>query len=168
MREPSTWIKLDRNIIQWRWFTDANTFRVFIFLLLTANIEDKDFKEYTIPRGSVATSMGKIAETLDISYKNVRTAIAHLENTQEVAIKKRPKFLEISILNYDKYQQAGNQTASNRQSNGNQTATSKEYKEYKEYKNNPPKSPLKLTEEQERMRRMMWGNWRPEDDERGS
>lgn len=165
MREPSTWIKLDRNIVQWRWFTDANTFRVFIYLLLLANIEDKDFKEYTIHRGSIVTSMKKIAEDLDISYKSVRTALAHLEKTQEVAITKRPNFLEISILNYDRYQQSGNQTATEGQSNGNRRATTKEYKELKNIRNTP-QTPLEEDEEFQR-KRMMLLERRP-DDTRGN
>lgn len=128
MKEPSTWIKLDRNILGWRWYTDANTFRVFVHLLLNANIADHDFRDETIHRGELATSMGHIAESLGITYKNVRTALMHLVSTQEVAIKRRPKYIVISILNYDKYQSSGNQRAGKGQSKGNQRATIKEGK----------------------------------------
>lgn len=136
MKEPSTWIKLDRNILQWRWYTDANTFRVFVHLLLNANIADHDFRNETIHRGELATSMGHIAESLGISYKNVRTALLHLEMTQEVAIKRQAKYIVISIINYDRYQSNGRQSAGNRQAIGNQVATIKEYKEREERKNN--------------------------------
>ena len=32
----SGWIKLHRKITEWEWYSDANTFRVFMHLLLTA------------------------------------------------------------------------------------------------------------------------------------
>ena len=47
----TTYIKLDRNILNWRWYKDANTFRLFIHLLLKANIRDHDFEHVTIRRG---------------------------------------------------------------------------------------------------------------------
>lgn len=139
MREPTTWIKLDRGITDWRWYTDPNTFRVFIHLLLNANVEDHDFRTETIHRGELATSTQKLAEALKLSYKQVRTALTHLEDTQEVAITRRSKYLVISILNYDRYQSAGNQKAIKGQSKGNQRAT------IKEYKNKRIKEPLSLS-----------------------
>ena len=123
-----TWIKLSRKILDWRWFTDANTFRVFIYLLLKANIEDKDFLADTIRRGEVATSIGNIAKTLGISYQNTRTALSHLKSTGELTITRKPKYLVISITNYDLYQQSNNQLTINQQSTNNQLTTTKEYK----------------------------------------
>ena len=122
MAEPSTFIKIDRNILDWRWYQDGNTLRVFLHLLLKANIKDKDFEKITIHRGEVATSYGSIADALGLSVKNVRTAIEHLKETGEVAVNRHPKFQVISIKNYDRYQAVGSQTADNRQANGNQLA----------------------------------------------
>ena len=125
---PSTWIKLDRNILRWRWYKDANTFRVFIHLLLNANIEDCDFMNITVHRGEIATSHGKIAESLGISIQNTRTALKHLESTQELTVTRYPKFIVISIVNYDVYQKANRQLTGNLQSTNNQLTTIKEYK----------------------------------------
>lgn len=135
MAEKTTWIKIDRNIERWRWYQDANTMRVFLHLLLHANISDHDFQRETIRRGSLATSYGKIAETLGITYRQARTAVEHLKSTQEVAVKQRPKYLVISIVNYEEYQGDGRQKAGKRQAKGRQTATIKEYKEDKKEKN---------------------------------
>ena len=49
MAETTTFIKLDRNIRSWRWYKDPNTMRVFIDLLLDANISDRDFMGITVP-----------------------------------------------------------------------------------------------------------------------
>lgn len=105
MSEPTTFIKLDRNIRTWRWYTDANTMRVFIDLLLNANISDKDFMGITIHRGQTATSYAAIGGRLNLTIKQVRTAIDHLKKTGEVAGKPYAKFQVITVLNYDKYQQ---------------------------------------------------------------
>lgn len=121
------WIKLDRRILDWGWYKDPNTKAVFIHLLLTANIEDREHMGEIVPRGSVAVNMGSIAESVGISYKSVRTALKRLETGNEVAIKRKPKHLEISITNYDKYQGAGRQRAIKGQSNGNQTAITNRY-----------------------------------------
>lgn len=127
-REPTTWIKLDRNIREWRWYQDANTFRVFIHLLLSANIENSDFKTDTIHRGECVISIGKMAKTLGITYDQARTALGHLKETKEITSKKRPKYLVITVVNYDKYQDNPKQKPSKSQANPKQIPTSKEDK----------------------------------------
>lgn len=39
------WISLYRKILNWEWYSDANTFRLFIHLLLQANHEEKNGKD---------------------------------------------------------------------------------------------------------------------------
>jgi len=135
MADKTTWIKIDRNIERWRWYQDANTMRVFLHLLLNANISDHDFQLDKIHRGQLVTSYDKIAVRLGITYRQARTAVEHLKSTQEVAVKQRPKYLVISIVNYDEYQSDGRQKAGKRQADGRQTATIKEYKEIKKERN---------------------------------
>lgn len=131
MADKTTFIKLDRNIIHWGWYKDSNTKGVFLHLLLTANIKPGKFMKDTIPRGSLATSIGHIAKSVGITYSQARTALAHLKDTNEIAITKRPKYLVISITNYNKYQDKPTQNASKSQANPNQIATIKEGKEEK-------------------------------------
>lgn len=116
----TTYIKLDRNILNWRWYKDANTFRLFIHLLLKANIRDHDFEHVTIRRGEIATSYSSLANETGMSIQNVRTALSHLQSTGEVTVSKQPKFSIISITNYNEYQSANSQ--SNSQLTGNQQA----------------------------------------------
>lgn len=97
-------IKLDRGILNWEWFTDANVYRVFTYLLIIANYEDTLFKGEVIRRGETATTYARIAEALDLSYMAVRRAIDKLKGTGEVTITRRSKFVVISINNYIKYQ----------------------------------------------------------------
>lgn len=122
MAEKSTFIKLDRNIQNWRWYQCPNTFRVFVHILLNANVETHDFMNTTIHRGEMATSYAKLGDALNLTGQQVRTAISHLKSTEEITVKQHSKFLIISVLNYAKYQDkiTGNQQADNRQITPNQ------------------------------------------------
>ena len=130
------WIKLSRKILDWRWYHDANTFRVFLHLLLKANIHDHDFERDTIHRGELATSLSSLAAETGLTTSQIRTALSHLKDTNEIAITRRSKYLVISMPNYDFYQGAGQsqgtQKALTGHSQGNQRATIKEYKELEE------------------------------------
>ena len=133
-REPTTWIKLDRNILEWGWYKDPNTKAVFLHLLLSANVEDRVFKGETIHRGELATSIGNIAESVGITYDQARTALKHLKSTTEITTKTKPRHIVITVVNYNKYQGRPKQIPSKSQANPKQIPTTKEYKN-KEYKN---------------------------------
>lgn len=123
MAEKSTWIKIDRNILNWGWYKDTNTKALFIHLLLKANIKQGNFMGVEIKRGELATSYASLSKETGMTVKNVRTALEHLKATQEVAIKRHSKFSVISILNYSSYQDVpAEYRAINGQSSGNQTA----------------------------------------------
>lgn len=104
MSEPSTYIKLDRNILTWGWYTDVNTKAVFIHIILKANIKECKFLGVTVKRGQLVTSYPSLAKELNLSIRSVRTALNHLKVTGEVTVKIYPKFSVISVVNYDRYQ----------------------------------------------------------------
>ena len=140
MAENSTFIKVDRNILQWRWYQDANTTRVFLHLLLTANIADHDFEKITIHRGEVVTSLASLSRQLGISVRSVRTALEHLKTTGEVTSTIYHHYRLISIPEYDRYQAVPTrQTTSKRQATDKQATSdrqqSKNNKHEKEGKN---------------------------------
>ncbi len=106
MNKADTYIKLNRSILDWGWFTEPNTFRVFIFLILKANIKDHQFDRIVVHRGEIVTSYASIAEKLRLTEKQVRTAISHLEMTGEIKRKIYNKYQVIKVVNYSKYQDA--------------------------------------------------------------
>ena len=116
----SGFIKIDRKIVDWRWYSDANTMRVFLHLLLIANYEDKPFEKVIIRRGEAVISYPKLARELKLSIQQARTAIEHLKTTGEITVTSHSKFSVVTVINYDKYQTANRQN--NRQSTGNQQA----------------------------------------------
>lgn len=74
------WIKFYRKFTEWEWYTDSNTKDLFIHLLLMANVEDKQWKNITIKRGQVLTSIRKLADELRHSERQTRTALNNLRN----------------------------------------------------------------------------------------
>ena len=106
MGEKTTFIKLDRSIEKWRWYKDGNTMRVFLHLLLNANVVPHDFENITIERGSLATSYDSLSGTLNLTKHQVRTAITHLKDTGTITSKIHKKFQVITIVNYDYYQRS--------------------------------------------------------------
>lgn len=97
-------VKIYRSMIDWEWYGDIITTRVFLHLLLTVNIKDSRFQGIEVPRGSRVYSYNSLCQELGITMRQARTAISHLRTTKEVTIKKCPNFSIISIENWDKFQ----------------------------------------------------------------
>ena len=134
MAEQNTYIKLHRSILDWGWYTDINTFKLFIHLLLKANIVDVDWQGMTIHRGEVITSIGSLSKQTGLSQKQIRVALNHLIRTNEVAKTTSPKFTIISIRNYDKFQKGAKSGANKGQGEGKVRANKgQQYKNNKEY-----------------------------------
>lgn len=104
MADQTTFVKLDRNLKHWRWFKNPKTLAVWIWLIMSANIESHDFEQDTIKRGEVATSRKTIASETGLTEREVRTALEHLKATGEIAVRLRPKYQVITILEYTRYQ----------------------------------------------------------------
>lgn len=98
------YIKLFREILNWEWWHDINTCRVFIFLLLKANWKDSTWKGIEVKRGSYISSLDKIASDTDLTRDEVRTAIKHLIKTKEITTVTTRKYTVFSVVNYDLYQ----------------------------------------------------------------
>ncbi len=49
--DNNSFITLHRRIMQWEWYTDANTIRVFLHLILTANHKETRWRGELIKRG---------------------------------------------------------------------------------------------------------------------
>ena len=115
MASKSTFIKLDRNILRWAWYGNANVFRVFIHLLLTAETEQRTVDGHVIGRGDVLTSLERMGQQLSMSKQELRTALATLKKTGEITPYKVGRNVVYHIANYDRYQ--GRQTQKQHDSN---------------------------------------------------
>ena len=142
------YIKLSRGLLDWEWYTDINTTRLFIHMLLKANWKDGNFKGTTIPRGSFVSSIGKLSGETGLTDREIRTAISHLKKTGEVTSKTTNKFSVFTVVKYDLYQttdkQNDKQPTDKRQTNDKLTTTIEEGKNIrrKEGKKHTPYIPL--------------------------
>lgn len=123
----SSWLKLDRGMLNWEWYDHVPTKTLFLHLLLKANYKASRYRGYEVPAGSMVSGISKLSEQTGLSIKQVRTALNNLKKTDEVAIKATNKFSIISIVKWSQYQTEDNQRANNGQTEDNQRATSKEY-----------------------------------------
>lgn len=128
----SGWIKLHRQITDWEWYTDHNTFRVFLHLLLTANHKDKKFKGMDLKAGTIVTSRDLLAYATGLSVRQIRTALDKLKTTNELTIKTSPQGTIIQIVNYVKYQIEASETTNKRPTSDQQTTSNKNVKNNKE------------------------------------
>lgn len=97
-------IKIERKLLDWEWWSDINTTRLFIFLLLSANWRDRKCKGVNVPRGSVDITLPQISTGTGLTIRQSRTALEHLKSTGEVTVQRHHFFSIITIVNYDYYQ----------------------------------------------------------------
>ena len=126
------YIKINRSLLDWDWYGDINTCRLFVHMLLRANWKDGNFRGEEIKRGSFVSSLSKLSDETNLSVREVRTAINHLEKTGEVTINRHSKYSVFTVNNYCAYQQsdtqADKQVTGNRQASDKQATTIEERK----------------------------------------
>ena len=140
------WIKLYRQLRQWRWYSDSNVKSLFIHCLLLANVNDGHWREYDIKQGSFITSLGALSAELGMSMQQIRTALKKLQSSGEIVLKSTNKNTLITICNWASYQgqnkeeqQTNNKQITNEQQTSNKQITTnnnnKERKKDKEGEN---------------------------------
>lgn len=98
------YIKISRKFLNWRWYDEDTTFRVFMHLLMTANYEDKKWNKITVKRGQRITSYRMLSFELKKSINTVKLHLERLVNTGEITIKSTNNYTIITIPNYSQYQ----------------------------------------------------------------
>jgi predicted transcriptional regulator len=120
------WIKLHRSLLDWEWYTDQNTSRLFIHLLLRANHKDKKWRGILIEKGQLLTGRKVLSEETGLSEQQVRSSLNKLKSTNEITIKSTKQSSVITVVAWESYQQDNqqiNQQATNDQPTSNQQVT---------------------------------------------
>lgn len=131
------YIKLHRKLTQWEWYTDQNTFKLFIHCLLMANHQPNKWRGITVDAGEFITSYDKLSSETGLTIQQVRTSLKRLISTQEIEQKTTSRFSVIKLLKWRDYQSSENEinTPNNKQSTNNQQATNKQLTTNKNDKN---------------------------------
>lgn len=97
-------IKIHRSLLEWEWWDDINTFRLFITILLLANWKDKRWHGKLIRRGSLWTSIPSLAEKAGLSVQQTKTALRKLKSTGEITDRATREGRLLTVVNYELYQ----------------------------------------------------------------
>lgn len=135
------YIKFWRSFLKWEWYDDINTKVLFLHCLLSANYEEKYWRNKLVKRGSFVTSLNKLSIETGLSVQMVRTSLNKLISTGELT---KQTFQDFSIITVNNW---GNFQDTNTQSTGKSTGiatsratgvatTTKEDKEYKNIRSN--------------------------------
>jgi DNA-binding transcriptional regulator YhcF (GntR family) len=119
------WVKIHRKLVDWEWYNDVNTTRVFLHLLIIANHKNKSWRGIEVKRGQRLTSVSKLAKEVNLSERNVRTAIKHLKSTNEVTSYSSAQHTVFTIVNYESYQEVTSEVTNGRQTSDKQVTTNK-------------------------------------------
>ena len=100
----SGWIKLHRSLLDWEWWDDETTTRLWITILLSVNHEQKKWKGQTIEAGQMLTSYASLAKKSGLSVQSVRTSINRLKSTHEITCESTHRFTLISVVKWADFQ----------------------------------------------------------------
>lgn len=117
----SGWVKLHRRLLDWEWYDDHNTLRLFVHLLLTCNYEPDTWRGKTIGIGQRIIGRKKLANEAGFSEQQIRTSLRNLQSTNDITIKSTNEYSLITIVKWIDYQDINQQT-------NQQTTTIKEIK----------------------------------------
>ena len=127
--KPSTFIKLDRNILDSSYFSDADTLRVWITLLILAAHKNTEVNGIELKRGQLLTTSSALCDRLGISLKRLRTILDRLEKDGSVTRESvKNRYTIITIVNYALYQRGANQRANQIEKKGKPKNTDKALK----------------------------------------
>lgn len=117
-------IKIDRQILEWRYHDCYYAFTIWMHILLLANWTDGYFKGNPIKRGELVTSINNLMLVTGIKSDNtIRKWLKRFESEDMISLKSTNKYTHINIVNYDKFQDAGETLAElNAQQNAYQSA----------------------------------------------
>ena len=113
-------------MVDWEWYQDANTMRLFIHCILKANHKTKKWQGIDIHRGQFLTSSDTLAADLKLSRQQIRTSLNKLKATSEITISTTARSSMITVSAYDEYQgnnQPDNKLATSKQPASNQLVT---------------------------------------------
>jgi hypothetical protein len=90
-------IMLQRGFIDWEWYTDVNTCKLFVHCLLKVNYSKKKWQGHTINKGEFITSYDKLAIETGLTVSKVRTALVKLIDSKYILVITSTKHTKISI-----------------------------------------------------------------------
>ena len=108
---------MHRKLLEWEWYSDINTTRLFVHCLLRANHKAKKWQGTDVPAGSFIGGLHTLSEQTGLSIQQLRTCIQRLKSTNDITVKSTNKFSVITLTNWASYQNKEDQQQANQQAN---------------------------------------------------
>lgn len=102
--KDGNFIKLNRQLLEWRYWYSETAVKLWILILMKANWKDGWFMGTAIPRGSFATSISNLAVEAGCSESTVRRWLGRFEEDGQITRKVTNRFTQINVINYGFYQ----------------------------------------------------------------
>lgn len=97
-------IKLYRQMLDWRWWEDVPTRNVFFYILLSSNFKRTSWRQIELLPGQVITSIEKLAQKTGFTPKQVRRALKNLVSTNEISKQTTNGYTVITVKKWSIYQ----------------------------------------------------------------
>jgi predicted transcriptional regulator len=127
----SGWVKIHRQILEWEWYDDINTCRLFFHLLIKANHKERNYKGKVVQVGETLTGLDKLSYETNLSVQQIRTSLNKLKSTNEITINSTSQGTVIKVVNYEKYQVATSEPTDEQQTTNKRSTTNKNDKKEK-------------------------------------
>ncbi len=99
-----SYIKLNRKILEWEWFTDITTTHLWLYILLKANHKAKTWQGVSVPAGSFITSEAKISADTGLTREQVRYSMKKLISSGEITKCATKTYTHIFVNKWALYQ----------------------------------------------------------------
>ena len=96
-------IMLQRDLINWEWYTDVNTCKLFLHCLLKVNYSQKKWQGIVIDKGEFITSYEKLAVETGLTISKVRTALTKIEETHHIKVETTTTHTRVRILKLSEF-----------------------------------------------------------------
>ena len=98
-------IKLDRSILDWQWWSNPTARALWVYLLMSANWKDGYLRDgNVVKRGQVCKSLRTLEEECGMSHTTISKWLKKFEETGEISIDRVQSYNVITINNYSKFQ----------------------------------------------------------------
>lgn len=97
------WVRIPREILDSKVFSDAATFQLFFYLVSHANTRDASWNGMTVQRGQFVTTQQQICRDLGLTRKALRHRVELLHGKMIEANQRANRFTIITIYNFDTY-----------------------------------------------------------------
>lgn len=104
----SGWIKLPRDFLEWQWWHSGNHVRLFLWLYIKAEVQDRRRGTYVVRRGSVLTSWGEMQAAVGLSRGTLDRILKDFKNAGVCITKADCHKTIVTLCKYDEYNKDDN------------------------------------------------------------